>query len=165
MSAHLFLQAHMLVCRALSNMLLLPWPNLPENEQQWQTRSSNHASLLAALTREYRVLRGTVNITPRQPDLNNSQYFFLSFCFVTFITLTLCHSLPCLNYVFWPSVFHSSESCDTADPTCAQRHSGQYLWGIHQIPSDMLSESSGVCPSVPQPFPGVYSAARSVSVI
>uniref|UniRef100_A0AAX7VDS7 Importin N-terminal domain-containing protein n=1 Tax=Astatotilapia calliptera TaxID=8154 RepID=A0AAX7VDS7_ASTCA len=46
-------EAHMLVCRALSNMLLLPWPNLPESEQQWQTRSSNHASLLAALTREY----------------------------------------------------------------------------------------------------------------
>uniref|UniRef100_A0A671WMW2 Exportin 6 n=1 Tax=Sparus aurata TaxID=8175 RepID=A0A671WMW2_SPAAU len=65
-------EAHMLVCRALSNMLLLPWPNLPENEQQWQTRSSNHASLLAALTREYRTLRGTVNITPRQPDLNNN---------------------------------------------------------------------------------------------
>lgn len=76
----------MLVCRALSNMLLLPWPNLPENEQQWQTRSSNHASLLAALTREYRILRGTVNIPPRQPDLNNSQYFFylVFYCFVTF---------------------------------------------------------------------------------
>lgn len=71
------IQAHMLVCRALSNMLLLPWPNLPESEQQWQTRSSNHASLLAALTREYKGIRGTVNITPRQPDLDNSQYFFL----------------------------------------------------------------------------------------
>uniref|UniRef100_A0A3Q1HEJ9 Importin N-terminal domain-containing protein n=1 Tax=Anabas testudineus TaxID=64144 RepID=A0A3Q1HEJ9_ANATE len=46
-------EAHLLVCRALSNMLLLPWPNLPENEQEWQTRSSNHASLLTALTREY----------------------------------------------------------------------------------------------------------------
>uniref|UniRef100_A0A3Q1BHI9 Importin N-terminal domain-containing protein n=1 Tax=Amphiprion ocellaris TaxID=80972 RepID=A0A3Q1BHI9_AMPOC len=65
-------EAHMLVCRALSNMLLLPWPNLPENEQQWQTRSSNHASLLAALTREYRILRGTVNITPRQPGLDDN---------------------------------------------------------------------------------------------
>uniref|UniRef100_A0A3B4FKQ4 Exportin 6 n=1 Tax=Pundamilia nyererei TaxID=303518 RepID=A0A3B4FKQ4_9CICH len=64
-------EAHMLVCRALSNMLLLPWPNLPESEQQWQTRSSNHASLLAALTREYRILRGTVNITSRQPGLND----------------------------------------------------------------------------------------------
>uniref|UniRef100_A0A674NRY7 Exportin 6 n=1 Tax=Takifugu rubripes TaxID=31033 RepID=A0A674NRY7_TAKRU len=64
-------EAHRLVCRALSNMLLLPWPNLPENEQQWQTRSSSHCSLVAALTREYRLLRGTVNIPPRQTDLNN----------------------------------------------------------------------------------------------
>lgn len=67
------LQAHILVCRALSNMLLLPWPNLPENEQQWQTRSTSHGSLVAALTREYRLLRGTVNIPPRQTDLNSSQ--------------------------------------------------------------------------------------------
>uniref|UniRef100_A0A3B3YX66 Importin N-terminal domain-containing protein n=1 Tax=Poecilia mexicana TaxID=48701 RepID=A0A3B3YX66_9TELE len=64
-------EAHMFVCRALSNMLLLPWPNLPESEQQWQTRSNSHASLVAALTREYRILRGTVNISPRQPGLDN----------------------------------------------------------------------------------------------
>ncbi|XP_047213905.1 exportin-6-like [Girardinichthys multiradiatus] len=64
-------EAHILVCRVLSNMLLLPWPNLSENEQQWQTRSSSHASLVAALTREYRTLRGTVNISPRQPGLDN----------------------------------------------------------------------------------------------
>uniref|UniRef100_A0A671WJD7 Exportin 6 n=1 Tax=Sparus aurata TaxID=8175 RepID=A0A671WJD7_SPAAU len=76
-------EAHMLVCRALSNMLLLPWPNLPENEQQWQTRSSNHASLLAALTREYRTLRGTVNITPRQPDLNNKKCVAMLAFFLT----------------------------------------------------------------------------------
>ncbi|KAG5831910.1 hypothetical protein ANANG_G00285420 [Anguilla anguilla] len=50
--------AQVLVCRSLSNMLLLPWPNLPEGEQQWPTRSSSHASLLAALTRQYRLLRG-----------------------------------------------------------------------------------------------------------
>lgn len=172
----LLIQAHMLVCRALSNMLLLPWPNLPENEQQWQTRSSNHASLLTALTREYRTLRGTVNITPRQPDLDNSQYFFslFLFCFVTpgpcFLIIrtpffTPCHSLTCSDCVFWPSFFYSSESGDTADPACAQRPSGQHLWGIHQITSDLLPESSGICPSVPQPFPSVYSAARSVSLI
>ncbi|MED6276870.1 Exportin-6 [Characodon lateralis] len=64
-------EAHILVCRALSNMLLLPWPNLSESEQQWQTRSSSHASLVAALTREYRTLRGTVNISARQPGLDN----------------------------------------------------------------------------------------------
>lgn len=69
-------------------MLLLPWPNLPENEQQWQTRSSNHASLLAALTREYRTLRGTVNIPPRRPDMNNGQYIFVSSVFVMFYFYT-----------------------------------------------------------------------------
>ncbi|XP_062340396.1 exportin-6 isoform X1 [Osmerus eperlanus] len=58
-------EAHMLVCRALSNMLLLPWPNLPESDQQWHTRSSNHANMLAALTRHYRLLRGTANLPPR----------------------------------------------------------------------------------------------------
>uniref|UniRef100_A0A3Q3K7P5 Importin N-terminal domain-containing protein n=1 Tax=Monopterus albus TaxID=43700 RepID=A0A3Q3K7P5_MONAL len=65
-------EAHMLVCRALSNMLLLPWPNLSESEQQWQTRSNSHANLVAALTQEYRTLRGTVNITPRRPDLDDT---------------------------------------------------------------------------------------------
>nr|XP_061805166.1 exportin-6-like [Nerophis lumbriciformis] len=65
------LEAHLLVCRTLSNMLLLPWPNLPESEQQWQTRSSNHASMLVALTREYRMLRGTVNISPRRPEMHD----------------------------------------------------------------------------------------------
>ncbi|MCJ8750455.1 hypothetical protein PDJAM_G00266530, partial [Pangasius djambal] len=36
-------EAHVLVCRALSNMLLLPWPSLPEAEQQWPSRSTSHA--------------------------------------------------------------------------------------------------------------------------
>ena len=122
----LLTQAHMLVCRALSNMLLLPWPNLPESEQQWQTRSSNHASLMAALTREYRILRGTVNITPRQPAVDDSQFwFYLSFfsvllflvwlfdalsflfllqlCFVTLFSLQWkrWYSRPCLCSETW----------------------------------------------------------------
>lgn len=167
------LQAHMLVCRALSNMLLLPWPNLPENEQQWQTRSNSHASLLVALTREYRILRGTVNIPPRQPDLNNSQYFFTSIFIVLFrftyfhypeFISTRRHSLSCLA-VFQRYLFvDSSEGRNPADTACAQRPGGQHLWGIHQIETDLLPESSGVCPSVPQSFPSVYSAARSVSL-
>ena len=49
-------QAHVLVCRALSNMLLLPWPCLPESEQQWPSRSSNHARLVSTLTQQYRLL-------------------------------------------------------------------------------------------------------------
>lgn len=86
----LVLQAHILVCRSLSNMLLLTWPNLPESEQQWHTRSSSHASLLAALTREYRILRGTVNATHRQPNLDNSQYsfFFSLLAAVLYLFLT-----------------------------------------------------------------------------
>uniref|UniRef100_A0A0S7F311 XPO6 n=3 Tax=Poeciliopsis prolifica TaxID=188132 RepID=A0A0S7F311_9TELE len=74
-------EAHMLVCRALSNMLLLPWPNLPESDQQWPTRSNSHVSLVAALTREYRILRGTVNINPRQPGLDNGQCISCLFCY------------------------------------------------------------------------------------
>uniref|UniRef100_A0A8C4ZMM5 Exportin 6 n=1 Tax=Gadus morhua TaxID=8049 RepID=A0A8C4ZMM5_GADMO len=64
-------EAHMLVCRALSNMLLLPWPSLPESEQQWQTRSSSHASLVAALTRDYRTLRGTTSLPQGSTELGN----------------------------------------------------------------------------------------------
>ncbi|KAA0706153.1 Exportin-6 [Triplophysa tibetana] len=54
-------EAHVLVCRALSNMLLLPWPSLPEAEQQWPSRSANHARLINSLTQQYRLL-------PRPPD-------------------------------------------------------------------------------------------------
>uniref|UniRef100_A0A8C3ZGW0 Importin N-terminal domain-containing protein n=1 Tax=Denticeps clupeoides TaxID=299321 RepID=A0A8C3ZGW0_9TELE len=49
-------EAHVLVCRALSNMLLLPWACLPESEQQWPSRSSSHARLLSTLTQQYRLL-------------------------------------------------------------------------------------------------------------
>lgn len=55
------LQAHVLVCRALSNMLLLPWPSLPEAEQQWPSRSASHARLISTLTHQFRLL-------PRPPD-------------------------------------------------------------------------------------------------
>ncbi|KAG7492044.1 hypothetical protein MATL_G00010330 [Megalops atlanticus] len=64
-------EAQVLVCRALSNMLLLPWPNLPESEQQWHDRSTNHANLLAALTRHYRLLRGNANPQQRRVDLGD----------------------------------------------------------------------------------------------
>ncbi|MEE6497274.1 hypothetical protein FKM82_002687 [Ascaphus truei] len=52
-------EAQLLLCRALSNVLLLPWPSLQESEQQWGERSSHHATLLSALTREYRQLKGS----------------------------------------------------------------------------------------------------------
>uniref|UniRef100_A0A8C9TUQ4 Exportin 6 n=1 Tax=Scleropages formosus TaxID=113540 RepID=A0A8C9TUQ4_SCLFO len=66
-------EAQVLVCRALSSMLLLPWPNLPESEQQWNTRSVNHSSLLAALTRHYRQLRGTTNVQQRRMDPEDAE--------------------------------------------------------------------------------------------
>ncbi|KAG9349889.1 hypothetical protein JZ751_026242 [Albula glossodonta] len=66
-------EAQVLVCRALSNMLLLPWPNLTENEQQWHNRSSSHASLMAALTRQYRLLRGNANPQQRHVDLGDTK--------------------------------------------------------------------------------------------
>ncbi|XP_078274095.1 exportin-6 isoform X1 [Rhinoraja longicauda] len=56
-------EGKVLVCRALSNMLLLPWPNLPENEQQWAGRSTNHANLISTLTREYRQLKDTAGLS------------------------------------------------------------------------------------------------------
>ncbi|KAM9457944.1 exportin-6 [Clarias gariepinus] len=54
-------EAHVLVCRALSNMLLLPWPSLPEAEQQWPSRSTSHARLISTITHQYRLL-------PRPPN-------------------------------------------------------------------------------------------------
>nr|DBA19354.1 TPA: hypothetical protein GDO54_015205 [Pyxicephalus adspersus] len=52
-------EAQVLLCRALSNVLLLPWPNIPEPEQQWGERSSHHSTLLSSLTRDYRELKGS----------------------------------------------------------------------------------------------------------
>uniref|UniRef100_A0A8C1H1A8 Exportin 6 n=1 Tax=Cyprinus carpio carpio TaxID=630221 RepID=A0A8C1H1A8_CYPCA len=58
-------EAHVLVCRALSNMLLLPWPSLPEAEQQWQSRSANHTRLLSSLTQQYRLLPLASDLLPQ----------------------------------------------------------------------------------------------------
>uniref|UniRef100_A0A8C4V520 Exportin 6 n=1 Tax=Falco tinnunculus TaxID=100819 RepID=A0A8C4V520_FALTI len=67
------LQAQVLVCRALSNVLLLPWPNLPESEQQWAVRSTNHASLISALTREYRQLKSNAIMPQRKVQLEDTK--------------------------------------------------------------------------------------------
>ncbi|XP_064886999.1 exportin-6 isoform X4 [Columba livia] len=66
-------KAQVLVCRALSNVLLLPWPNLPESEQQWAVRSTNHASLISALTREYRQLKSNVILPQRKVQLEDTK--------------------------------------------------------------------------------------------
>lgn len=67
-------QAQVLVCRALSNILLLPWPNLPENEQQWPVRSINHASLISALSRDYRNLKANAVAPQRKMPLDDSKW-------------------------------------------------------------------------------------------
>ncbi|XP_072337474.1 exportin-6 isoform X2 [Scyliorhinus torazame] len=66
-------EAKVLVCRALSNMLLLPWPNLPESEQQWSVRSTNHANLISTLTREYRRLKENTGLTQSKVGLGNTK--------------------------------------------------------------------------------------------
>ncbi|XP_032184464.1 exportin-6 isoform X4 [Mustela erminea] len=65
-------KAQVLVCRALSNILLLPWPNLPENEQQWPVRSINHASLISALSRDYRSLKPDAGAPQRKMPLDDN---------------------------------------------------------------------------------------------
>ncbi|XP_034525450.1 exportin-6 [Ailuropoda melanoleuca] len=66
-------KAQVLVCRALSNILLLPWPNLPENEQQWPVRSINHASLISALSRDYRDLKPSAVTPQRKMPLDDTK--------------------------------------------------------------------------------------------
>ncbi|XP_032184462.1 exportin-6 isoform X2 [Mustela erminea] len=66
-------KAQVLVCRALSNILLLPWPNLPENEQQWPVRSINHASLISALSRDYRSLKPDAGAPQRKMPLDDTK--------------------------------------------------------------------------------------------
>ncbi|KAM6166674.1 exportin-6 isoform 1-T1 [Erethizon dorsatum] len=66
-------KAQVLVCRALSNILLLPWPNLPENEQQWPVRSVNHASLISALSRDYRSLKPNTVTPQRKMPLDDTK--------------------------------------------------------------------------------------------
>ncbi|XP_005990742.1 exportin-6 isoform X3 [Latimeria chalumnae] len=65
-------EAQVLVCRSLSNVLLLPWPNLPESEQQWPIRSTSHNNLILALTRDYRQLK-TANLQQRKVCLEDSK--------------------------------------------------------------------------------------------
>ncbi|KAK7833248.1 hypothetical protein U0070_017247 [Myodes glareolus] len=66
-------KAQVLVCRALSNTLLLPWPNLPESEQQWPLRSINHASLISALSRDYHSLKPSAAAPQRKVPLDDTK--------------------------------------------------------------------------------------------
>ncbi|XP_062467918.1 exportin-6 isoform X5 [Pezoporus occidentalis] len=88
-------KAQVLVCRALSNVLLLPWPNLPESEQQWAVRSTNHASLISALTREYRQLKSNAILPQRKVQLeDNVTDEMLSFFLTLFQGLRVQMGVP-----------------------------------------------------------------------
>ncbi|XP_077979557.1 exportin-6-like isoform X2 [Glandiceps talaboti] len=50
-------EIQMLVCRALSNILILPWPNIAEADQQWGPRSANHMNYIKRLTDQYRSIK------------------------------------------------------------------------------------------------------------
>ncbi|XP_071106408.1 exportin-6-like [Haliotis cracherodii] len=46
-------EIQLLMCRSLSHYLLLPWPGLPELEQDWANRASHHQSFIQSLTARY----------------------------------------------------------------------------------------------------------------
>lgn len=56
-------EVQLIVCRALSNILILPWPNIPEREQQWSARSENHLGFIRRITSEYRALKTMPNLS------------------------------------------------------------------------------------------------------
>ncbi|XP_036159045.1 exportin-6 isoform X5 [Myotis myotis] len=66
-------KAQVLVCRALSNILLLPCANLSESEQQWPMRSVNHANLIFALSRDYRNLKPSAVASQRKMPLDDTK--------------------------------------------------------------------------------------------
>ncbi|XP_070269532.1 exportin-6 isoform X3 [Myotis yumanensis] len=66
-------KAQVLVCRALSNILLLPCANLSESEQQWPMRSVNHANLIFALSRDYRNLKPSAVTSQRKMPLDDTK--------------------------------------------------------------------------------------------
>ncbi|XP_070580061.1 exportin-6-like [Ptychodera flava] len=52
-------EVQLLVCRALSNILILPWPNIAESDQQWEARSGNHMSYVKRITDQYRSIKSS----------------------------------------------------------------------------------------------------------
>jgi len=46
-------QTQHLIYKALSNLLLLPWPNTPESEQKWEAREEHHRAFVKALLRDF----------------------------------------------------------------------------------------------------------------
>ncbi|CAB3993811.1 exportin-6 isoform X2 [Paramuricea clavata] len=54
-----------LIFRALSNALVLPWPNQPDDKQDWPSRSNNHDNLIKALTINYQQMAEHTNVEKR----------------------------------------------------------------------------------------------------
>lgn len=55
-------ESQKLVYRALSNLLLLPWPNTPDVEQRWEARQRNHSSFINALLQDFLMLRDKIQV-------------------------------------------------------------------------------------------------------
>lgn len=55
----LFLQVQLLVYRALSHSLILPWPNIPDSEQNWSSRGMDHQAFVRQLARHFLQLKDT----------------------------------------------------------------------------------------------------------
>ncbi|XP_013401009.1 exportin-6-like [Lingula anatina] len=55
--ADLTTEVQLLLYRALSNHLLLPWPNLAEGDQDWQSRAAHHETFIKQLTTQYQQLK------------------------------------------------------------------------------------------------------------
>uniref|UniRef100_H2Y847 Importin N-terminal domain-containing protein n=1 Tax=Ciona savignyi TaxID=51511 RepID=H2Y847_CIOSA len=50
-----------LIYRSLSNLLLLPWPNTPESEQNWFERGESHKTFIKSLLTEYLSLNNSLS--------------------------------------------------------------------------------------------------------
>jgi len=62
-------QAQRLIYKALSNLLLLPWPNTPEAEQKWEARSQSHAAFVKSLLGEFFTLQDNFSKLQTDPGL------------------------------------------------------------------------------------------------
>nr|CAB3267797.1 exportin-6 [Phallusia mammillata] len=52
----LAMQIQCLIYKALSNLLLLPWPNTPECEQKWEVREQHHTAFIKSLFADFYAL-------------------------------------------------------------------------------------------------------------
>lgn len=76
------IQVQLLLCRSLSHYLLLPWPNLPENEQNWLDRAAHHRSFVQQLAQQFLSLKGVTAFADNKSLQEEGKYQY-----------TLCISL------------------------------------------------------------------------